>query len=99
MDLTYFLLTVIVINKGQGFAIVYPARSVEDYISVQDDHVQDFSNITVLLWIHTLESEKMGILDYVSAASGGSVVQQLRILHEAGELDVRVQHGTGGNMK
>ena len=91
--------SVVVIYKGQDFAIVYPARSVEDYISVQDDHVQDFSNITVLLWIRTLESVKIGLLDYFSANRDGSLVKQLRITYSPGQLNVKVQMDSGGNAR
>ena len=91
--------SVVVIYKGQDFAIVYPARSVEDYISVQDDHVQDFSNITVLLWIRTLESAKIGLFDYLSPDSDGRLVKQLRIAYNPGQLDVKVQLDSGGNAR
>ena len=78
--------------------MVYPTRSVEDYISVQHSHGQDFSNITLLLWLYTLESERMGIFDYVTIATDGNVVRQFAIVYEFEKLTVHVQSGTGGNV-
>ena len=91
--------SLIVIHKNQDFAMVYPTRSVEDYISVQDSHGQDFSNITLLLWLYTLESERMTIFDYVTIATDENVVRQFAIVYEIEKLVVHVQSGTGGNIK
>lgn len=91
--------SLIVIDKNQDFAMVYPTRSVEDYISVQDSHGQDFSNITLLLWLYTLESERMAIFDYVTIATDGNVVRQFTIVYVFEKLVVHVQSGTDGNEK
>ncbi len=67
--------------------MVFPTKSVDNYI-LMENTVPEISNITVLFWISTLETNQMCVFNYFVTAHGK--MAEFRILVKRAEVMVGV---------
>ena len=65
------------LSKGQDYEMVFPTRDIKNYISV--DVTEEMSEMTLVFWINTVESEDMNLVSY--AVQGN---------HQEVRLDIKV---------
>jgi lipid-A-disaccharide synthase-like uncharacterized protein len=71
--------------------MVFPTRSVDNYISIENSNEDAIPDISVLFWINTLETQRMIVLNYFKNTD-----QQLRIFVMPNQVEVKIKTNSEG---